>query len=54
MKYHSQILGHLRMGVGLVGREVIGLVLEIPLPNSVTEDPCSISTSQFTDGENEA
>ena len=55
MKYHSQILGHSsRVGVGLVSREVTGLVLETLLPTSGLRTPCSISTFHFIGGETEA
>ena len=54
MKYHSQILGPLRVGVGPVSREVTGLVLETLLPTSGLRTPCSISTFHFIDGETKA
>ena len=53
MRDHSQIIGPLRVGVGPVGREVTGLVLETASCRWM-QDPCSSSTSHFTDGETEA
>ena len=54
MKYHSQILGHWRVGVGPVRTKATGLVLETLLPTSGLRTPCSISTFCFIDGETEA